>query len=79
MLQIKRSRSTNGDAKQLLRAHVDSLPVAQQREFVAAAFQLIQARLQTADVEVSNSPLLQRQAAEGYALPAGRSSYPLHN
>jgi hypothetical protein len=44
-LQIKRSRNTSNDPRKNLRAHVDQLPIEQQREFVALAFQLIVARL----------------------------------
>jgi hypothetical protein len=40
-LLIKRQRNTEIDAKQLLRAHVEQLPVDKQREFIAAAFQLL--------------------------------------
>ncbi len=48
-LQIKRQRTTDVDPKQLLRAHVDQLPLEKQRAFVAAAFQLIAARTDTSD------------------------------
>ena len=38
-LRINRSLDTDVDPKQALRAHVDQLPIAQQREFVAGAAQ----------------------------------------
>jgi len=44
-LQIKRHLDTTVDPKQLLRSHVDQLPVEKQREFVEAAFQLLGDRI----------------------------------
>lgn len=44
-LQIKRHIDPNTDPKQALRAHVDQLPIEKQREFVAAAFQLLGDRI----------------------------------
>jgi hypothetical protein len=46
-LQIKRQRDPNVDPKQLLRAHVEQLPLEKQVAFVEAAFQLIAARTAT--------------------------------
>ncbi len=54
-LQIKRQRDTNVDPKQVLRAHVDQLPVEKQREFVASAFQLIAERTGTREAEIRAS------------------------
>lgn len=54
-LQIKRHLNTNVDPKQVLRAHIDQLPLGRQREFVAIAFQLIAARPNTNEAESSTS------------------------
>lgn len=43
-LQIKRRTTANVDPKQLLRAHVEQLPVEKQREFVESALQLLAQR-----------------------------------
>lgn len=52
-LQIKRQRDMNVDPKQALRAHVDQLPLNEQRAFVAAAFQLIASRTKTNEAKLS--------------------------
>jgi hypothetical protein len=58
-LQIKRHVDPNVDPKQLLRAHVEQLPVEQQREFIEAAFQLLGDRIDLSKVgRVSKSELL---------------------
>ena len=49
-LRIKRSLETDVDPKQLLRAHVEQLPVEKQQEFVAAAFQLLGDRIDLSKV-----------------------------
>ena len=50
-LQIRRQRDTNVDPKQVLRAHIDQLPLGKQREFVATAFQLIAERSKLNEAE----------------------------
>ncbi len=50
-LQIKRHADPNIDAKQLLRAHIDQLPIEKQHEFIAAAFQLLGDRIDISDAE----------------------------
>lgn len=52
-LRIKRSADTNIDPKQLLRAHVEQLPVEKQIEFIAAAFQLMGDRIDLSKVEMA--------------------------
>ncbi len=54
-LQIKRQRNTNVDPKQVLRAHIDQLPLGRQREFVAIAFQMIAARPNMSEAESRTS------------------------
>jgi hypothetical protein len=49
-LRINRSLDSNVDPKQLLRAHVEQLPVEKQREFVEAAFQLMGDRIDLSKV-----------------------------
>jgi hypothetical protein len=49
-LQIKRHVEPNVDPKQVLRAHIDQLPEEKQREFVAAAFQLLGDRIDLSKV-----------------------------
>ena len=49
-LQIKRSTDSEVDQKQALRAHIEQLPVEKQREFVAAAFQLLGDRIDLSKV-----------------------------
>ena len=44
-LQITRRMESDVDPKQLLRAHVDQMPVEKQREFVVAALQLLGDRI----------------------------------
>jgi hypothetical protein len=51
-LLIKRQRKPEIDAKQLLRAHVEQLPVDKQREFIAAAFQLLGRRNNREEAEI---------------------------
>lgn len=54
---IKRQRSNRIDSKQLLRAHVDQLPLDKQREFVIEAFKLLSARPSLGKTEgTSGSP-----------------------
>jgi hypothetical protein len=55
LLQIKRQRATTVDPKQVLRAHIDQLPLDKQREFVATAFQLIAKRTGISDAEIKAS------------------------
>lgn len=55
-LQITRRLETDVDPKQLLRAHVDQLPVEQQREFVAAAFQLLGDRIDLSKIGRTSKP-----------------------
>jgi len=50
-LQIKRHTDPNVDPKQLLRAHVDKLPIEKQYEFIAAACQLLGDRIDINDDE----------------------------
>jgi len=59
LLQIKRRLDTTVDPKQALRAHVDQLPIEKQREFVAAAFQLLGDRIDLSKIALpSESELL---------------------
>jgi hypothetical protein len=53
-LRIKRSLNTDTDVdpKQLLRAQVEQWPVEMQREFVAAAYQLLADRIDLSKVEM---------------------------
>lgn len=60
-LQIKRQRYSSIDDKQLLRTHIDRLPLDKQREFVATALQLIAERTGMSDAEVKASFRLTRQ------------------
>jgi hypothetical protein len=55
LLQIKRQCNTTVDPKQVLRAHIDQLPLYKQREFVATAFQLIAERTGMSDAEIRAS------------------------
>jgi hypothetical protein len=57
-LQITRRLETNVDPKQLLRAHVDQLPVEKQHEFVAAAFQLLGDRIDLSKIGRVSEPEL---------------------
>lgn len=57
-LQIKRTTDPNLDPKQALRAHVDSMPIEQQREFVAAAFQLLGDRIDLSKIARKNAEKL---------------------
>jgi hypothetical protein len=50
-LQPKRLCDTSVDPKQVLRAHIDQLPLERQREFVITAFQLIAARPNMGETE----------------------------
>ncbi len=50
-LQIKRQRATNVDPKQLLRAHIDQLPIEKQHEFITLAFRLIAERTDKHEAE----------------------------
>ncbi len=50
-LPIKRQHDTPADPKQVLRAHIDQLPLEKQHEFVATAFQLIAARTAKREAE----------------------------
>jgi hypothetical protein len=49
-LQITRYANPEIDPKQALRAHVDQLSVEQQREFIAAAYQLLGDRIDLSKV-----------------------------
>jgi hypothetical protein len=49
-LQITRHADPNVDPKQALRSHVDQLPIEKQREFVAAAYQLLGDRIDLSKV-----------------------------
>ena len=49
-LRINRSLGTEVDPKQALRAHVDQMPIEKQRDFVAAAFQLLGDRIDLSKV-----------------------------
>jgi hypothetical protein len=60
-LQIKRQRYSSIHDKQLLRTHIDGLPLDKQREFVATALQLIAERTNMSDAEVKASFRLTRQ------------------
>ena len=40
-VQIKRRQMNDVDAKQVLRAHVEQMPIEKQREFVAEALRLM--------------------------------------
>ncbi len=51
-LHIKRQRNTNVDPKQVLRAHVNQLPMEKQQAFIASAFQLIAARDGTNEAKI---------------------------
>ena len=57
-LKIKRYTDPNVDPKQALRAHIDMLPVEKQREFVAAAFQLLGDRIDLSKVGRVSEPEL---------------------
>lgn len=58
-LRIKRHVETDVDPKQALRSHIEQLPVEQQREFVAAAFQLLGDRIDLSKIgRVSKQELL---------------------
>jgi hypothetical protein len=57
-LQITRRLETNVDPKQLLRAHVDQLPVEKQHEFVAAALQLLGDRIDLSKIGRVSEPEL---------------------
>jgi hypothetical protein len=57
-LQIKRHIEPNVDPKQLLRSHIDQLPIEKQREFVATAFQLLGDRIDLSKVGRVSKPEL---------------------
>ena len=63
-LQSNRRRYTNFIAKQVLHAHVNQLPPAQQREFIALAFQLIAERTGRSEAEIKAKYWQPRQAVE---------------
>jgi hypothetical protein len=54
-LQIKRQRNANVDPKQVLRAHIDQLPVEKQREFITSAFQLMAERTRISEANTGAS------------------------
>jgi len=51
-LRINRHTDPNLDPKQLLRAHVEQMPIEKQVEFVIAAFQLMADRIDLGEVEL---------------------------
>ena len=57
-LQIKRRVATDVDPKQLLRAHVEQLPIEKQREFVVEALRLLAQRDRSGRVVTVEEPRL---------------------
>ena len=55
-LQIKHQPDTYVDPKQVLRAHVDQLPVEKQREFAKSALQLIAERTGMNEADMMKKP-----------------------